>query len=339
MKAIAMTSAGGGLGALEILDLPPPTPAPGEVLIRVGGVALNPADHKMIARGHPAWRFPQVVGLDTAGVVVKVGAEADRVWIGRRVFVHASAAALGAFAEYCVAPAHVLGPSPANLDDATAATLGCAGLTAHQGLTRRLRPRPGEQVLVRGAGGAVGIFAVGIALAMGARVHAIGSAERGEAVLGLGAACFVDHRDPSAFDLLRRQVGDTGFDAIVDCVGGPDTKLAMSLLGYGGQMVCIAGVPELKPAIGRRSMPPDDFPRGRGVQDISLGGVYDEPVTRQVDLGRMAAELSGLVETGRVTPPEVIRVDFGEIPRVLREMASGASVGKVVAEVGGGGLG
>jgi NADPH:quinone reductase-like Zn-dependent oxidoreductase len=266
MRAARIT-AHGGPEVIEVTDVPVPAPGEGEVLVKVGAVALNNTDlwTREGAYGRPGdpharsgWRgpvdFPRVQGADVAGQVAAVGAGVDPGLVGRRVVVDpavydgegpdANPVGLmgserdGGYAQYVTARAdrvHDMTGSP--LTDDQLASLPTAYGTA-LGMIERGRLQPGETVLVSGASGGVGLAAVQIAVARGARVVAISSGSKMGAVREAGADEVVDRAEPVVGQV--HAAAPEGIDVVLDVVAGDLVGDGLPLLREGGRWV-VAG--------------------------------------------------------------------------------------------------
>ncbi|SDP47342.1 NADPH:quinone reductase [Pedococcus dokdonensis] len=228
MKAITYAEYGDP-DILQLSDLPTPKVGPGEVLIRVRSAAVNPVDWK-VAKGYldglMVVEFPAIPGWDVAGVVEAVGLDTPEWSVGDEVIAYARKDWVqgGTFAELVTAPVRTVARKPKSLDWHQAAGLPLAGLTAYQ-LLARLGLKDGETVLVHAAAGGVGLLAVQIAKALGARV--IGTASEGnhEFLRGLGAEP-VTYGDGLAERV--RELAPDGVDVVADFVGGVlDSTLAV----------------------------------------------------------------------------------------------------------------
>jgi NADPH:quinone reductase-like Zn-dependent oxidoreductase len=222
MKAIVQR-AYGTPDVLALEEIPTPEAKPDEVLVRVEAAALNAGDHFTV-RGHP-WLvrffvgFPRpkghVLGWDLAGRVAEVGANVRRFRPGDEVY----GLGRGALAEFASLPQHRLAAKPANLDAVQAAAVPTAAITALQGLRDAAKVSAGQRVLVNGAAGGVGTFAVQIAKALGAEVTGVCSTRNVELVRSLGADHVVDYtqedftRGPRRYDLILDNVGNRPFAA------------------------------------------------------------------------------------------------------------------------------
>ncbi|MFF3763397.1 NAD(P)-dependent alcohol dehydrogenase [Streptomyces sp. NPDC001922] len=218
MKAAQITGYGDAPAVLRINDVDRPAPGPGEVLVAVEASSVNGLDTIVRAGGLrivTGRRFPIGVGLDFAGVVAAAGADVrdhrvgDRVWgtvppLKRR--------AVGPAAEYVLVGADRIGPVPAGISSAEAASLVVAGTTALTALRDTLRFTSGERLLVRGAAGGVGTAAVQLAHAMGGHVTALARGRHAEALRALGADEVFDYG-------VTAPDGIGPFDVILDTVG------------------------------------------------------------------------------------------------------------------------
>jgi NADPH:quinone reductase-like Zn-dependent oxidoreductase len=228
---------------LRLDDVDKPAPGPGEVLVRVRAAAVNARDwHTM--RGDPylarlafGLRAPKVRirGTDFAGQVEQTGPGVTRFAAGDEVYGEAE----GAFAEYVAVPEDLLGTKPANLTFEQAAALPLAGNTALVGLRDVARVRPGQRVLINGASGGVGTFAVQLTRSYGAEVTAVCRARNADMVRSLGAAHVVDYtRD----DFTR---AGHRYDVVFDLVGNRSlTDLRRALTPTGTLVLSGGGVSE-----------------------------------------------------------------------------------------------
>jgi NADPH:quinone reductase-like Zn-dependent oxidoreductase len=230
MKAVSYRSYGGP-EVLEVGELPDPKLGPDSVLIRVKAASVNPVDWK-IQHGYLDAAldvvFPVVPGWDVAGVVERTGAGVTEFSVGDEVYgyVRKDSVQGGTFAELVAAPVRTVARKPANLSWAEAAAVPLAGLTALQSLDA-LAVRAGDTVLVHAAAGGVGMFAVQIAVARGARVIGTASTRNHDFLRGLGA-------EPVAYgeglaDAVRA-LAPEGVDAALDLVGGEAVPVSRELL-------------------------------------------------------------------------------------------------------------
>ena len=217
MKAVYIERHGGN-EVLRVGQLPRPVPGRGEVLVRVRAAAVNPRDWMVRSGTYPFRvtlpRFPIILGGDFAGEVAGLGPGVDRFACGERVYgMQRAFGGFGAFAQFVVAKQGLLARIPEGLDDAHAAAVPLAALTAWQGLHGDARIRAGESVLVNGAAGGVGSFAVQLAVAAGARVTGVSSTRNLDFVRDLGADEVIDYTREDFLALGLR------WDVIFDAIG------------------------------------------------------------------------------------------------------------------------
>ncbi|MQY06932.1 NADP-dependent oxidoreductase [Actinomadura macrotermitis] len=284
MQAIRI-HATGDPAVLRPEELPVPEPGPGEVLVQVHAAALNPVDwyarsgfSVIPAELRPVFPLPWTPGWDVSGVVAGAGAgewrEGDEVF-GLLPFP-GGGEGHGAYAEYVTVPAAQLARKPANVDHVRAAAVPLAGLTAYQNLYEEVGLEPGRRVLVNGAAGGVGHFAVQLAKACGAHVVAVASGRHEEFLRGLGADEFVDYTRTAAEDAVRE------VDHVVDTVGGPDAHRFLKAVRDGGTVTPIF--------LGEYHR---EEGAARGITFPSVQVHPDGPAT---------AALAGLLESGAVRP-------------------------------------
>lgn len=221
MKA-AVFSRYGGNEVVEVKDVSVPTAGPGEVVIKVHAASVNPVDWKVRdgqARIFTGSKFPKVLGCECAGEIFETGAGAARFRKGDRVVMYTSVKRLGAFAEYACASEDRVYPIAEGVSFEQAACLPIAGLTALQSLRDHGRIGAGKKVLINGAAGGVGHFAVQIAKVFGAEVTGVTSGRNVEFVKGLGADKVIDYakedftRGGERYDLVFDAVSMSSFGA------------------------------------------------------------------------------------------------------------------------------
>ncbi|MDQ0578767.1 zinc-dependent alcohol dehydrogenase family protein [Streptomyces rishiriensis] len=254
MKAVVIKAFGDPDG-LEVVDVPAPVPAPGQVRLATEAIGVGGVD-AVIRRGTLAaygFREGHLLGSEVAGSVTAVGEGVDASWIGRRVWAFTGLS--GGYAEQAVASVEDILALPDGLTGADAVALGGSGVVAHFALDRA-RFRPGETVLVRGAAGSIGITTVQLAARDGAGVVAVttSSAERGARLRALGATHVLDRSGEGGPDV------PAAFDVVIDVVGGPQLPLFLDKLDSNGRYVAVGVVGGQPPAdFGMRLM--DGFRR------------------------------------------------------------------------------
>jgi NADPH:quinone reductase len=243
----------GPLESHRVEDHPDPKVGERDVLIDVKAIGLNFPDTLML-QGKYQTRpdRPFVPGRDASGIVIETGSKVTRVKRGDRVLAQV---ATGAFADKLAAPEARCFRIPDSMDFVAAAGMVTVYNTAYVAVVIRGHVKAGETVLVTGATGGVGLAAVQVARAKGARVLAgVTSKEKGQVALANGADALIDLSAPDLKESLRRQVfaltADRGVDAVFDPVGGDVFDAALRALGYGGRMVIIGfasgRIPEVK---------------------------------------------------------------------------------------------
>ena len=237
MKAIRLHSQSGPK-SLVYEDAPTPQPGDGEVLVGVRAAAVTPTELGWVptctTRSGEPRPLPIIPGHEFSGHVRAVGAGVADFVVGDTVFGINDWYCDGAQAEYCVARAVDLARMPHSIDFVHAAVTPISALTAWQGLIERARLTRGERVLIHGAAGGVGVFAVQLARWCGASVTGTASAQNLEFVSALGADQVIDYRTERFEDLVRNA------DVVFDTVGGETLARSWGVLKAGGRLITIA---------------------------------------------------------------------------------------------------
>ncbi|MGC4048417.1 MAG: NADP-dependent oxidoreductase [Paludibaculum sp.] len=240
MKTVQLIPTSGGVDLIE-REAVRPAPGPGELLIRIHAAGVTPTELEWYPTLHTkagGVRADAVPGHEFSGVVEAVGAGVGLLEIGREIFGMNDWFSEGATAEYCIAPFEAVAQKPFNLTHSEAASVPIGALTAWQGLRDRAKLQEGERVLVHGAAGAVGIFAVQLAKLWGAHVIATASARNLEFVAGLGADQVIEYGETPFEEVV------TPVDVVFDGVGGETLRRSWSVLKPQGRMVTIAASEE-----------------------------------------------------------------------------------------------
>ncbi len=241
MKAIRLQARTGPAGFVYE-EAPQPEPRAGEVLVRVHAAAVTPtelqwAPTSTTRTGEPR-PLPVILGHEFSGVISAVGPDVTDLAEGDAVFGMNDWFRDGAQAEYCVARAAEVALKPRSVDHVQAAVTPISALTAWQGLIERAGLTSGQTVLIHGASGGVGVFAVQLARGRGARVIGTASANNLDFVRGLGAEEVIDYR-AERFDDVVRDV-----DLVFDTVGGETLARSWGVLRPGGKLITIAASEE-----------------------------------------------------------------------------------------------
>ncbi len=316
MRAVTIRTFGGPEG-LAVVDLPEPVAAAGEVLIEVARIGVGGVD-AVIRRGTIGSGFPTgtVPGSEVAGEVVAVGDGVDRALVGARVWAFTGTAG-GGYAERAVAAVDDLVVLPADLASEAAVTLGSAGPVAHFAL-ERARATAGETVLIRGAGGSIGIAAVELAAALGAQVAVTtSSASRGERLRALGAVQVLDRsgKDPAG--------SPHAFDVIVDIIGGDGLGGFIDRLAPNGRLVAVGIV---------GGNPPADFGTAllRGFRrSISFGTLSLDTVPRDELVGVRSEQFAAAARGDLHAVVDDV-LPLAEAAEAHRRMDAGEVFGRIV---------
>jgi len=245
MKALHVPASG---QPLRVGELRVPEVTDSTVLVRVKAAGLNPIDNAIAAgmlEQMMPHEYPVVLGRDAAGVVEAVGASVDHVKVGDEVFGHILLVPpihQGTLAEYALLPAAAVAAKPAGLDFVKAAALPLAGAAASAAVDA-VGPQPGKVVLVNGAGGGVGSFAVQLLAARGATVVATGVAADRERLMQLGASSVVDYTAGSVVEQVRAVYPD-GVDALVNLAGFSAADVPLSAVRTRGTVASLTGAPD-----------------------------------------------------------------------------------------------
>ncbi|MEV7816590.1 zinc-dependent alcohol dehydrogenase family protein [Streptomyces flaveolus] len=317
MKAVVIRTFGDPDG-LEVVDVPAPVPAPGQVQIATEAIGVGGVD-AVIRRGTLAaygFREGHLLGSEVAGRVTAVGEGVDASWTGRRVWAFTGLS--GGYAEQAVAAVEDVLELPDGLTGADAVTLGGSGVVAHFALDRA-RCTPGETVLVRGAAGSIGITAVQLAARGGASAVAVttSSVERGTRLRDLGATHVLDRAGEGGPD------APAGFDVVIDVVGGPQFPYFLDKLNSNGRYVAVGVVGGQPPAdFGMRLM--DAFRRSLSFATFSSDTVPG-PDRQAVRSSQFADAAHGNLRT---VVHEVLPLDQAVLAH--RAMDAGEVFGRVV---------
>jgi len=301
---------------LRMAEVVKTAPDADEVLVKVLAVSVNPADwHSM--RGKPLFaratlglRRPKhkILGGDVAGQVEAVGSGVTHFKPGDEVYANLLDHGYGGFAEYASVPVDVVALKPANLSFEEAAAVPMAAVTALQGLFHHGEIQPVQKVLINGASGGIGTFAVQIAKAYGAEVTGVTSTRNIDLVRSLGADHVVDY---TTTDFVR----NGRYDLILDTVGNrslPDLKRALAA----GGKAAVVGFTSVWKLVGVSV---------RGGKDVAM--VSAHVATKDLEL------LTELIEAGKVRPESDRRYPFADIPAAIAYLEQGHARGKVVAKV------
>jgi NADPH:quinone reductase-like Zn-dependent oxidoreductase len=272
MKAIQIHDYGGP-EMLKLEEVPIPQPGEGQVLIRMMAAGVNPADWKRRAglfKQYLPLQFPWTPGMEGAGVIETVGAGVTRFKPGQAVF----GLIMSPYAEYALAAAGDLQPKPSAMTFDQAASIAVGALTAWAAVVDTAQVQSGQRVLVHGAAGGVGLYAVQLARWKEAYVIGTASAANAGLARSLGVEQVIDYNSQPFENLVH------DLDVVIDTVGGEIPNRSLQTLRQGGVLVSVAG--RLSPELGK----------DRGVRTTSAGRAPSE------NLGQIAQ----VIEAGKIRP-------------------------------------
>ncbi|MGR4863456.1 NADP-dependent oxidoreductase [Caulobacter sp. LARHSG274] len=269
MKAVRIHEFGGP-DVLRLEDLPTPDPARDEVLVQVRASSVNPVDYKIRRGGYLREdQLPLTLGRDIAGVVSRCGEAVTTLKPGDAVYAMLPRDK-GGYAQFVSVPAALCAPKPARLDFVQAAAVPLAALTAWQGLFTQGGLLDGQTVLIHGASGGVGHFAVQLAAGRGAMVIATCAGQDHDFVRGLGAATVVDYKAQDFREAVR------AVDLVLDLVGGETQDRSWDVVRRGGLLVSTVGEPDQAKAAAREAMGLTYLTEPDGAQLAQITGLIDE---------------------------------------------------------------
>ena len=302
---------------LRMAEVDTPSPDADDVLVNVLAVSVNAADWHCL-RGKPLFSRAtlgllrpkqKILGVDIAGQVAAVGSGVTRFKPGDEVYANLLDHGYGGFAEYVSVPVDAVSLKPPKLSFEEAAAVPMAAVTALQGLGHHGELQPAQQVLINGASGGVGTFAVQIAKSYGPEVTAVTSTQNIDLVRSLGADHVVDYTTTDVVGSGRR------YDRILDTVGNRSLPELRGALAEGGK-AAVTGFTSVAKLMGV-SM--------RGGKDIAM--VQAHVTTKDLEL------LSELIAAGKVRPQIDRRYRFAEIPAAVAYLEQGRARAKVVVGV------
>lgn len=326
MKAIVIEHFGAP-DVFQEIDLPVPSVAPHQVLIRVAATSVNPVDLK-IRQGAVvdiAPDFPAILQVDVAGVIETVGDKVTNFKVGDEVYGCAGGVkgTQGALAEYMLADANLIAHKPKSLTMAEAAALPLVSITAWLGLIDRARIQSGQKVLIYGSTGGVGHIGLQLAKWAGAKVYAlVSSEEKAKIAVSLGADVTINYRQTAVEEFVAEHTEGNGFDVIFDTVGNDNLQNAFKAAKLNGIVVSIVS----------RSKQDLSLLHAKG---LSLHLVYMLiPLLSNIDRpyhGKILAKLAGLVDERQVRPLiDSQSFTFADVAAAHTYAESGTAIGKIV---------
>jgi NADPH:quinone reductase-like Zn-dependent oxidoreductase len=291
MKAVRINEWG---QPVQIEELPRPTPANDEVLVRVHAASVNPVDGA-IAAGYMKMMYtaPHTLGTDFAGEVVSVGAEIQHVKPGDSVY--GANLNRGTFAQYVVVKSAGVARKPGSIDYVQAAAVPLAGLSAWQALFNLAKLQGDERILIHGAGGGVGSFAVQLAKDKGAYVIGHARANKAKFLRQLGVDEFIDAESQRFEDVVGT------VDIVLDTIGGEFVERSFNVLKAGGCFVTVA------------ARPPEDAGKDRGI--VAMGHFTQPTVEELTKLAEAIDAGKLMVFVRRTFPLEETQIALFDKPQ------------------------
>jgi len=309
MKAVFVEETG-SLDSLKFGDIDTPEVGEGEVLVRIKAAGVNPVDAAVVQgylEGGIPHSFPLIPGWDLSGVVEKRGFSSRRFNEGDEVYAYARRPMIqwGTFAEYTVIPESYLSQKPNSVSHEESGAIPLVGLTAYQSLFDAGNLQEGQTVLILGASGGVGSFAIQLAKSKGANVIGVASEKNFEYMKELGADETISYEVSNIAESVQNVIPD-GIDLIFDCSRGDALQKSINALKDGGKLVSIT-----------KSKP--DIP-----SDIAFEYVFVEPNSKQLD------HLRELVDEGKVSVPVSKTFSLENSEEALKQIQTLHTRGKIV---------
>lgn len=296
-----------------------------QVLIENRAIGLNPVDWKLMAVPPDAWQDMQIPGVDGMGVIAATGKNAAHLRLGTRVAYHTDLRFDGSFARHTIVSARALIVVPDSVSDASAAAFPCPGLTAWQAM-RRVPYLEGENVLVSGAGGAVGGILAQLLAQAGAKVYVTASPRHHDALITGGVVRVFDYHDALWQQALSRSLGEQSLYAAFDTVNQQSAISLADLLGYYGHLVCVQDRIEQSPL--------PAFTTSISLHEIALAAIHPYGSHKQWgELVQAGEEMLKQVSCGQLVLPRIQTVAFNEIPQALEQLMQNNDGTKYVAVI------
>jgi NADPH:quinone reductase-like Zn-dependent oxidoreductase len=308
MKAI-VAHQWGGPEVLKVEDIPVPQPKGDEILIKSFAAGVNSFDGTLLTGKYAkafGTQLPWIPGYDVAGTVDKIGAAVKKFKPGDPVYAFISIPSGGGYAEYALAKENQAALKPATLSFAEAAGVPSVALTAWQSLVDKANVQPGQTVLIQGASGGVGIFAIPIAKIRGAKVLATASTANQDFLKQLGADVAIDYKTQKFEDIAK------DVDVVVDGVGGETLKRSYPIVKRGGILVSLVG------RVDQAEL--DKY----GIRGVSLEAQYN---------GDQLAEIGKLIDAKKIKIVISETFPLADAAKALAKVDTGHARGKIVLKI------
>jgi NADPH:quinone reductase-like Zn-dependent oxidoreductase len=308
MKAI-VAHQWGGPDVLKFEEFPLPQAKENEILIKSFAAGVNSFDGTLLTGKYAkafGTQLPWIPGYDVAGTVEKIGANVKKFKIGDPVYAFISIPNGGGYAEYALAKENQAALKPATLSFAEAAGVPSVALTAWQSLVDKANVQPGQTVLIQGASGGIGIFAIPIAKVRGAKVLATASTANQDFLKQLGADVAIDYKTQKFEDIAK------DVDVVVDGVGGETLKRSYPIVKRGGILVSLVG------RVDQAEL--DKY----GIRGVSLEAQYN---------GDQLAEIGKLIDAKKINVVVSETFPLADAAKALAKADTGHARGKIVLKV------
>jgi NADPH:quinone reductase-like Zn-dependent oxidoreductase len=331
MKAFGINQYGTN-DEVKLLDIPVPALGARDLLIAVKAASVNPIDFKLVSGKMKALvkaHFPLVLGHDCAGVVVKAGTEVKKFKVGDEIFCRADDGRIGTFSDFFAISESSAALKPKNLSFTQAASLPLVALTVMQAF-EHMKLKGGERIFIPAGSGGVGTFAIQLAKLKGLFVATTTSAKNKDFVKHLGADVVMDYESEDFNAKL------SGYDAVLDTLGGETQKKAFRLLISGGHLVSIVGPPTFQFAKERKlglvlQLGAYLMAMGAHRRAEKQGAEYIFHLMKPD--GEQLGEISRLLESERIKPVMDKVFPFKQTKEALAYVETGRARGKVVIEM------
>ncbi len=297
---------------LVLTEKPLPAITDNQVLVANRAVGLNPVDWKLMTRRMKVWKEGQIPGVDGMGTIVAIGAGVRHLRLGARVAYHTDLRFDGSYARHTVVAARALIPVPDYLDDTAAAAFPCPGLTAWQAM-KKVPDLVGQNVLVNGAGGAVGHYLTQLLVRAGARVYVTAHERHRAFFLEKGAIAVFDYRQEEWRKDLGADLFTQPLYAVFDTVNQASALSLVSLLGYYGHIVTVQDRIAESPL--------EAFTTCVSLHEIALGAMHAYGSASQWHrLVAAGEELLQQIGRCEIQPPRLNVTPFEELPEALKAL-------------------
>lgn len=316
MKAIRVHQFGGP-EVLKFEDVPDPKPGPGQVLVSVRAIGVNPVETYIRSGIYGPKQFPYIPGTDVGGVVEEVGQNVKQFKKGDRVYTNSTVS--GAYAQKALCEISQIHPLPENVSFEQGAAMGVPYATAYRALFLRGQIRAGETVLIHGASGGVGTAAVQLAHAHGAIVIGTGGTEEGrKLVQQQGADRVLDHHSPDYLKQLMALTDNRGVDAIIEMLANVNLAKDLTVLAKHGRVVVIGnrGTIEINPR--------DTMSRDASILGMSLMNATETEL-KQIHAGLVAG-----LANGTLVPVIGREMPLSDAAKAHEDILKPGSHGKIV---------